>query len=207
MSWRNPMAPPMSLDEELQSPEDAIDENLAARVCARRWIRSSLHETLATLGIIEKYSRSASFDGPAPLCCGRSAIVRATCESNTPPFSMLRRKSVLHKVGPEAVARIGPSAIDYLDGLPGPFPHPPPTLLPRGAPVLVSGRALLEPANRGQPWEACALLVELSRGEIIPAVRNEGRGRFNVVVATEGLDFGAHRHSHSRKPLATLRIV
>lgn len=121
-----------------------------------------------------------------------------------PPFSGLKGNSVLRITSPGAIAgrTLGSiDYVDYIDGLPGLIHHERPTILPVGAPLLVSGWGI-DPVTRGRPRAVSALLdrvrpydglTGLSRNDVVAAqISTEEFTGFRLVVPTEDLPVGHH---------------
>ena len=91
--------------------------------------------------------------------------------------------------------------VDYIDGLPGLIHHERPTVLPIGAPLLVSGWGV-DPATGGRPLAVSALLdlvrsfdaqTGISRSDVVAAqMSTEELIGFRLVMPTEDLLPGNH---------------
>ena len=109
----------------------------------------------------------------------------------------------MHAFDPAAVAgntRGGIDNVDYIDGLPGLVTHPQPTVVPHGAPLLVSGWTV-DPSTDGPPLAVCVLLdrarpldarIGIARGDIMLEHKTEEFVGYQIVVGTDDLGPGAH---------------
>ena len=109
----------------------------------------------------------------------------------------------MHVFDPGAVAgetRGGIDTVDYVDGLPGLVLHPRPTVMPLGAPLLVSGWAV-DPESAGPALAVCVLLdrsrplyarIGIARGEIAREHSTDEFVGFQLALATGDLAAGAH---------------
>jgi hypothetical protein len=109
----------------------------------------------------------------------------------------------LHAFDPAGVAgntRGGIDTVDYIDGLPGLVTHPHPTVVPHGAPLLVSGWTV-DPSTDGPPLAVCVLLdrarpldarIGIARGDIMLKHKTEEFVGYQIVVGTDDLAPGAH---------------
>ena len=109
----------------------------------------------------------------------------------------------MHAFDPSAVAgntRGGIDNVDYIDGLPGLVTHPRPTVVPHGAPLLVSGW-IVDPSTDGAPQAVCVLLdgvrplhaqIGIARGDIMLEYETEEFVGYQIVVGTDDLGPGGH---------------
>jgi hypothetical protein len=109
----------------------------------------------------------------------------------------------LRAFDPAAVAgrtRGGIDNVDFIDGLPGLVTHPQPTIVPHGAPVLVSGWTV-DPATHDTPLAVCLLVdrvrplearIGIARGDIMQKEQTGEFVGFQTVVETTDLGTGPH---------------
>jgi hypothetical protein len=109
----------------------------------------------------------------------------------------------LHAFDPAAVAgttRGGIDNVDFIDGLPGLVAHPQPTVVPLGAPLLVSGWTV-DPVTAGPPIAVCVLVdralpldarTGIARGDIMAKHQTDEFVGYQLVVSTGELCSGAH---------------
>lgn len=120
-----------------------------------------------------------------------------------PAFSAFQRKSVLRDFDPRDVharTRGRFDSVDYVDGRPGLVAHPQPTIVPRGATLLVSGWTV-DPHSGEAPAEVRVLLdgvkpfrarTGIARGDIMLAEKTSEFVGYQLTMATDPLGTGAH---------------